>query len=398
MDNNLIYIASGRSVSKSNPGTKIRSILSCWQEMGFPVEAVFGGDLPGGTVAPEGDYGETSYYGKWYRRSPMLDPLVRSMSEWRDIGHNRATVCFLRGMIRAMRPSLIWERSSRLHNAGLQACREAGIPYVLEWKDNLIPYRNSLFRRHALAMERRKNRDADFIVVESGVLCDELVREGVDGSKIIIAHNAVDAGRFIRNPADRERKRHELGVADDEVLVGYLGSYAFYHDAVRLVLAADILRRLEYKIRILMVGNGEEYAFCHAMAEDKGLREPMFMMRPGIPGKEVPELLAALDVAVLPGSTDIICPIKIQEYMAAGLPALAPDYPCNREVIEDRVSGMLFNPKDEHSLAESLVWLAGSRSRRERLGSSARKVAEERFSWEMTWGSALREVFSRIRQ
>jgi len=53
---------------------------------------------------------------------------------------------------------------------------------------------------------------------------------------------------------------YELKIKDDEILVGYLGSYNFYHDSVRLVLAADILRKQGKKpTKILMVGTGKEY-------------------------------------------------------------------------------------------------------------------------------------------
>ena len=40
-------------------------------------------------------------------------------------------------------------------------------------------------------METLKHREADHIVVESGVLCDELEREGLDTGKIIVAHGVL---------------------------------------------------------------------------------------------------------------------------------------------------------------------------------------------------------------
>ncbi len=74
-------------------------------------------------------------------------------------------------------PDLIWERSSRLHCAGMLVARKIGVPYVLEWKDHLVPYRLSFYRGRALKMEKRKNHEADFIVVESEVLRQWLIQE-----------------------------------------------------------------------------------------------------------------------------------------------------------------------------------------------------------------------------
>ena len=109
-------------------------------------------------------------------------------------------------------------------------------------------------------------------------------------------------------------------------------------------------------------------------------------------------MLSALDIAVLPGSTDIICPIKVQEYMASGLPAIVPDYPCNREVIADGVTGMLFEPKNERALADKILVLAKDKNMRQHMGDMARQEVLKRFTWEETWGRALNEVFNRLKR
>jgi glycosyltransferase involved in cell wall biosynthesis len=293
-------------------------------------------------------------------------------------------------------PVLIWERSCRLHLAGLTVARRIGVPYVLEWKDHLVPDGWSLFRGRAIRTEQTKNREADFVVVESSVLRDQLTQEGVKRTRIIIAHNAVDAEEFRRDVAARNEWRKTLGIREDEILMGYLGSYAFYHDAVRLVLATAILRKRGLKnIKTLMVGAGQEYPQARQAAVERGLLDSWIIMKPGVPAKEVPHILSALDVGILPGSTDIICPIKIQEYMAAELALIAPDYACNREVVADGKTGALFEPRNEDALADKMTLLAQSSTLRERMGREARREAEKRFTWEKTWGSALNEVLAR---
>jgi glycosyltransferase involved in cell wall biosynthesis len=393
----VLYLVSGRSTSRKNPGTKIKSILSCWEKIGFDVHPIFGGDLPGGTVDPEGDYGQSSYYKKWYRQIKLLSPFIRSVSELRDLKHQKSTAEYLTEIVSKNPPDLIWERSSRLHSAGLEVAGRFEIPSVLEWKDHLIPYRFSLFHHKAASMEKWKNGAADFIVVESGVLGDMLALEGVERRKLIVAHNAADPERFNQDGELRKIRRFELGISDKETLIGYLGSYAFYHDAVRLVRATDILCRGRVAgIRVLMIGNGEQYPECLAEAQQRGLIGGILTMGLGVPGHEVPAILSALDIAVLPGSTDIICPIKIQEYMAAGLPTIAPDYPCNREVITHGKTGMLFTPGDEAALAKTILELSRDRELRQHMGLAARMEVATRFTWEKTWGKTLRQIFARI--
>ncbi len=396
----IVYVAGGRSVSGQDPGRKIVSILACWRCAGHSVSAVFGGDIQGSSAASGlKDFGSVSFHHQWYRRIGLLEPAIHTLSEWRDIQHDATMVQHLEKSLESYKPDLIWERSCRLHNAGLVMARHLGVPYVLEWKDHLVDYRLSLFRGKALRMEARKNQQADYIVVESGVLRDQLEREGIDSGKIIVAHNAVDTDEFTRDERLRAQVRNDWGFDDETILVGYLGSYAFYHDTARLVRAAQRIRSCDTagNIKILMVGAGKEYAESRALAETLGLLDDVLIMKPGVPKEAVPGLLTALDIAVLPGSTDIICPIKIQEYMAAELAAIAPDYACNREVIADGRTGIFFKPKNEADLAEKIILLASNHELRKEMGRQAREEMIERFSWEATWGAALETILARTR-
>jgi len=396
MKGRILYLCGGRSFLSEKPIRKISSVVDCWRKMEYEVLHVCGGDIlddSGDGVATE--YGAMSFHRQWYRRVGILNPLIRTVSERRDIRHDSAMVTHLGKICNSFKPDLIWERSCRLHYAGLVMARRLGVPYVLEWKDNIASYWLSLYRSRARRMEKRKNSEADFIVTESAVLRSDLIREGIDGGKILVAQNAVDPEKFHRDVEAGLRTRKELGVKRETVLVGYLGSYAWYHGAGRLVKAMDVLRkRYVENVRCLMVGTGKEYDKMRRLAEKNGLLGSAIIMKPGVPPHEVPGILAALDIAVLPGSTDIICPIKIQEYMATELATLAPDYACNREVIDNGRTGMLFTPKDERALAEKIAMLAQDHAMRRTMGQKARKEVEHCFTWEKTWGAALARILA----
>lgn len=390
----ILYICGGRSFFSDNLSRKISEVANCWRRTGHDVKHICGGDILSKSVPDGGTYGSQETFTRWYRKAPGVKPLVTSMSEWRDIRHDKLMLEHLQSICSQWRPDVVWERSCRLHCAGLTFAKKIGVPYVLEWKDHLVDYRLSLFREKTQQMETRKNHAANHIVVESKVLRDKLGREGVDAGKIIVAHNAVRPDQFSRGLCKRAKVRRELGISDDTVLAGYLGSYAFYHDTARLVLAADIIRKKNAagKIKILMVGAGKEYPDSLRLAEDLGLIDDILTMTPGVLKDKVPEILSALDIAVLPGSTDIICPIKVQEYMASELATLAPDYVCNREVIDDGRTGILFTPKDERALAEKILILANDNKMRLGMGQEAHKEIVRCFTWEKTWGKAIEMI------
>ena len=393
----IIYICGGRSFFSAAPGRKIGEVVDCWRNAGHFVQHVCGGDILAESSvdgSPTDAYGSQQTYTRWYKRLAGTASLVHTVSEWADIQHDKQLLTHLHRNYAKDNIRLVWERSSRLHSSGLRFARHIRVPYVLEWKDHLINYERSLFRGRALELEALKNREATYVVVESGVLRDALIKEGVDPAKLLVAHNAVDVSEFAKRDTDRALVRSRLGVDSDVVLAGYLGSYAFYHDASRLVLAAAIIseQQQDHNVKVLMMGAGKEYPESRALAEELGVLNRTVLMLPGVPKEQVPGILSALDIAVLPGSTDILCPIKVQAYLANLLPTVAPDYACNREVLSNGVTGELFAPKDAHALANKILLLAKDDALRVRMGKKARDDVAKRFSWQATWGATLDRI------
>ena len=141
-------------------------------------------------------------------------------------------------------------------------------------------------------------------------------------------------------------------------------------------------------IEIVMVGDGKDYEQVRALAEQTQVINQNMRFMARVDKDKVPEILACLDVAVLPGSTDIICPIKIQEYMAMGLATIAPDYICNREIIHDELNALLFKPNNSQDLGDKIKRLQDQQLRTN-LGRKAKQHMAENFSWQKTWVRAL---------
>ncbi|HAA57814.1 MAG TPA: hypothetical protein DCE42_23815 [Myxococcales bacterium] len=392
----ILYLCAGRSFHSSQPGRKIGEVVRCWRAEGHTVTHLCGGDILG--QPSERSYGAQKTYTSWYRKRPSLQPLVHSYSEWKDIQHDRQLARYLEEHLRDTPIDLIWERSSRLHSAGLQYAKSRGLPYVLEWKDHLLSYPHSLFRPAGLRLEQKKNQQADYLIVESERLREELRAEGVPNQKILVAQNAVDPERFRPSQHKRAELRQALGVDEQTVLIGYLGSYAFYHDTECLVRAASHIQQMKSNvpIKIIMVGAGKQYEDAHQLARKLNVLDTILMMHSPVEADAVPDMLSAMDIAVLPGSTDIICPIKVQEYMAMELPSVVPDYACHHEVLKVHQTGAFFRPHDPQSLAETLVTLAQSPTQRKALGLAARQAVLEQFTWKQTWGKALYHVLEEV--
>lgn len=108
--------------------------------------------------------------------------------------------------------------------------------------------------------------------------------------------------------------------------------------------------------------------------------------------REIPGILAGLDVGLLPnrtvvrdsGGQDIgewTSPLKMFEYMAAGLAIIASDLPSLCEVLVDEVNALMCPPEDVDAWVATLGRLADDPELRERLGTRARTDLEQHYSW-----------------
>jgi glycosyltransferase involved in cell wall biosynthesis len=100
-----------------------------------------------------------------------------------------------------------------------------------------------------------------------------------------------------------------------------------------------------------------------------------------VPHARVPSIVRALDIGVLPETAYYCCPLKILEWMAAGIAVVAPRYEAIRELIEDGANGALFTPGSIDALVEQVDGLLAQPERRQRLGANAAAHVRRSLTW-----------------
>lgn len=201
---------------------------------------------------------------------------------------------------------------------------------------------------------------------------------GVPQDKIVQIYNGVDSERFFPGSASNHAWRLAHGVGDQEVLIGTVGRLAEVKDQITLIDAVKILaeRRDLPPCKVVIVGDGPLRGRLQTHITELGLQEIAILAGAQ---EEVPEVLRALDIFVLPSLREGISN-TILEAMATGLPVIATAVGGNPELVEAGITGSLIPPAEPSVLAETMARYVADVKLRHQHGGAGRIRVEQKFS------------------
>jgi glycosyltransferase involved in cell wall biosynthesis len=74
-------------------------------------------------------------------------------------------------------------------------------------------------------------------------------------------------------------------------------------------------------------------------------------------------------------------PNKLFEYMCAGIPVIASDFPSFREIIEDVKCGILVDPLDPQAIARAIEYVFNNAEEAEQMGLRGREAVRNCYNW-----------------
>lgn len=273
----------------------------------------------------------------------------------------------------------IYERYSLFMFAGVLIAKLKKIPIILEVNDSstVERVRPVFFMKLATAIEGWVFRKADGLVFVSGVFRDRIVQAHKAVAPTIITPNAANIDKFSYTPEQRDqaRTRWKLG---NKVVCGYLGAFVPWHAIDKFVYAiADQLKQ-NPNLVLLLVGDGATYPEVEKFVSDRGLSSQVIMTG-RVPHDDVPGLLAAMDMAILPSAGDYTSPVKLFEFMACGIAPIAPDFLPIREVLKEGETGWTFTAGNLDRAVEMVLSKSQNIDELKKVGQVARAyIAAER--------------------
>ncbi len=278
---------------------------------------------------------------------------------------------------------------------GSVAARLAGVPHLVRTVHGLTePMRG--WARARLAISETIDKAmlwlyADRIVAVSRATSDVLARSGYRRGALTTIHNGVNLER-VQASQPAEAVRRAFGIDNAALLLGTAGRLAPVKGHEYLIRAAASIAVERPDVRVLIAGSGPRRSELLALARALGVQRRCLFVDPAVDNTfTVYDLIAALDVFVLPSLSEGI-PMALLEAMALGRPSVASAVGGIPEIICDRVSGLLVEPRSPRALAEACLELSRRPEWAAALAAEGRTTVAERFSRERN-GQALAKLY-----
>jgi starch synthase len=300
-----------------------------------------------------------------------------------------------------LQPDVIMERYHNFGGEAIRAGRKLNAVSVLEVNAPVIDHRGSpkaLLDRALVLRPMRRWRErlcrlSDLIVTpNAAILPPDLPRD-----RVCVLEWGADTARFFPGaPGQPPFVRMDV-----TTVAVFAGAFRSWHGAIHLVEAIRILRAQGHKhIGAVLIGDGPELPRARKAAA--GIETIVFTG--ALPHDRMPAALAGSDIGVAPFDIRSHAPLslgfywsplKVFEYMAAGLPVVAPAVDRIPSLVEHGREGLLYDPTDPTALAAALLKLTDVPLRKS-LGAAARSRAVRDYSW-TAHCQALAEAMRRAR-
>ncbi len=359
----ILYAALDQRVPGTLGGSiHVQSVAEGLAALGHEVHVAVqaGGAWPRGSV-------------HWHAMGP---PLGRAELRWLRRGA-------VRSLAREVRADLIMERYYNFGGEGILAARTLDVPAVLEVNAPVVDFPGSSKARidKALIVEPlRRWRDricrlTDLFVTPSA----DILPGWVERSRILEVEWGADVHHFTPAAATQ--------ATSDRLTAVFAGAFRTWHGAVHLAAALARLHNAgDRRFAGLFIGDGPERPVVQRVARDV----PAITFTGAIAHDRLPGALAAAHIGVAPFDPSrhaplrlgvYWSPLKIFEYMAVGLPVVAPALPRLKRLIEHDREGLLYDPEDPRGIDDAFRQLAEP-GLRARMGAAARARVVRDFSWD----------------
>lgn len=288
-----------------------------------------------------------------------------------NINRGNIALSFVRliSVLRRERPQIVHNYLFHADILGRIAAKVAGVPIVISSLRN-----ENIGGRLYEVLLRMTDFCVDGVTAVSENVADVHILKGTTKkTKISVIYNGLELGCSC--PKDSSYIRRDVNIGDDTSLLLTVGNLEAKKGHIFLFEACKVLKEKGYKLRLLVVGSGREKKRLESKIDDLRLENEVVLT-----GRrsDVPELLAASDIFILPSLWEGL-PNALLEAMEAGLPVVATRVGGVPELVTDDETGLLVDAEDGKALAEAVERIIRDSDLGRRLSQNAKEYVKRKF-------------------
>ena len=234
-------------------------------------------------------------------------------------------------------------------------------------------------RRKRILANRVLLRGRDRVVAVGEAVRQALIHnEGIAPGRVEVIYNGTPLEKFDLpvTACERAAIRAEIGLGPDDLVLIQVARLDSLKDHATAIRTIERVVSQCSRARLVLVGDGPEREPIESLVRQRALGEYVRFLGQR---DDVPRLLAASDIVLLTSVSEGI-PLTLIEAMAAGRPVVSTRVGGVAEVADDGQTGLLAPAGDDTVLAEHILRLADDPGRRDRMGRTGRRRAEDLFS------------------
>ena len=275
------------------------------------------------------------------------------------------------GMIRLFRREkvdVVNTHSGKDSWVGSIAAKVAGVPLLLRTRHISVPVRRGWYNLIY--------RWPDGYVTTGEMIREHLIGVGISPDRVVSIPTGVDVDRFSPD-VPGAAVRAEFGIGRGEPLVSVIGVLRSWKRHDVFLEAVRLLRERGSPVRGLVVGEGPQRERIAGEIAGKDLARAVRMTGYR---RDIPEIVAASDVIVLPSDRFEGVPQVILQSLAMGRAVVASPIGGIPEVVHHEKTGLLCPVGDPSAFADAIARLLAEPELRERLGATGRELVLSRYS------------------
>ncbi len=255
----------------------------------------------------------------------------------------------------------------------------AAFIHSIEWE--LVPkaMKNIILKKYSQILAKRIAKNlynrCDLVIMPSQNIAELFIWNNIRTNSRIV-NLGVDVEKF--KPADesaRLENRKQLGIDDNNIVIGYHGRISREKDLITLLRAFTRLQNSYDDIKLLIIGDGVK-EIKKQLSARKGV------ILTGSKNNPIP-YLQIMDIYCITSLTETTC-LSLLEAMSCEIAPVSTEVGFIKSYIKNGINGLFFQKQNPYHLARQIEKLINDAELRKKIARNARITVVERFSWDKT--------------